>query len=201
MPCWSWRYCPFKGNMFYTWWPKQKFKLSWNWAKEIWYFTNVTGAVNCCTYNKLPSLGKVYPWSIITWMAASWSLHNWDWELLSKPWIVCYRKPFPSSMIQEGCDCPCKLICTNAHIQCTHTMQYNEYCKTKKTSGYNIGKLLLEVILSLNPDIHVTINRAWNRNASFRLTQWLKIIPHMIRSYCWAALHKWASNFQSLCSS
>ena len=29
----------------------------------------------------------------------------------------------------------------------------------------------------------VTINRAWNRSASFRLTQWLKIIPHMIRSY------------------
>ena len=27
------------------------------------------------------------------------------------------------------------------------------------------------------------INRAWNRSASFRLTQWLKIIPHMIRSY------------------
>ena len=27
------------------------------------------------------------------------------------------------------------------------------------------------------------INRAWNRRPSFRLTQWLKIIPHMIRSY------------------
>ena len=24
---------------------------------------------------------------------------------------------------------------------------------------------------------------AWNRSASFRLTQWLKIIPHMIRTY------------------
>ena len=29
----------------------------------------------------------------------------------------------------------------------------------------------------------VTINRAWNQSASFRLTQWLKIISHMIRSY------------------
>ena len=29
----------------------------------------------------------------------------------------------------------------------------------------------------------VTIFWAWNRNASFRLTQWLKIIPHVIRSY------------------
>ena len=29
----------------------------------------------------------------------------------------------------------------------------------------------------------VTINRAWNRSASFKITQWLKIIPHMIRSY------------------
>ena len=25
--------------------------------------------------------------------------------------------------------------------------------------------------------------RAWNQSASFRLTQWVKIIPHMIRSY------------------
>ena len=32
--------------------------------------------------------------------------------------------------------------------------------------------------------IIVTINRAWNWRASFRLTQWLKIIPHMMRSYC-----------------
>ena len=29
----------------------------------------------------------------------------------------------------------------------------------------------------------VTIKREWNRSASFRLTQWLKTIPHMIRSY------------------
>ena len=29
----------------------------------------------------------------------------------------------------------------------------------------------------------ITINRAWNRRASFRLTRWLKIIPHMIRLY------------------
>ena len=27
------------------------------------------------------------------------------------------------------------------------------------------------------------INRAWNQSASFRLTQWLKIISHMTRSY------------------
>ena len=27
------------------------------------------------------------------------------------------------------------------------------------------------------------INRAWNRSASFRLTQLLKIIPHMITAY------------------
>ena len=26
-------------------------------------------------------------------------------------------------------------------------------------------------------------NRTWNQSASFRLTQWLKIIPHIIRSY------------------
>ena len=38
----------------------------------------------------------------------------------------------------------------------------------------------------------------WNRSARFRLTQWLKIIPRMIRSLL---LHKWAGNFQSLCSS
>ena len=35
----------------------------------------------------------------------------------------------------------------------------------------------------LKRDSIVTINRAWNRSATFRLTQWLKIIPHMIRSY------------------
>ena len=33
----------------------------------------------------------------------------------------------------------------------------------------------------------ITMNRAWNQSACFTLTQWLKIIPHMIRSYyrCW----------------
>ena len=35
------------------------------------------------------------------------------------------------------------------------------------------------------------INRAWNRSASFRLIQWLKIIPHMIRSfYCCCCINE-----------
>ena len=29
----------------------------------------------------------------------------------------------------------------------------------------------------------VTTNRAWNQSAGFRLTQWFKIMPHMMRSY------------------
>ena len=40
-------------------------------------------------------------------------------------------------------------------------------------------------------DNAVTINRAWNRSGSFRLTLWLKIIPHMIRSYyCWCCINE-----------
>ena len=41
----------------------------------------------------------------------------------------------------------------------------------------------------------VTINRAWNLNASFRIT------PNMIRLYYCCCLHTWSSNFHSLCSS
>ena len=37
--------------------------------------------------------------------------------------------------------------------------------------------------MALKYDSITTINRAWDRSASFILTQWLKIIPHMIRSY------------------
>ena len=47
----------------------------------------------------------------------------------------------------------------------------------------------------------VTINRAWNRSASFRLTQWLKNNTPHDKVILPLLLHKWASNFQSLCSS
>ena len=37
--------------------------------------------------------------------------------------------------------------------------------------------------LILTLAVNGTLNRAWNRSASLRLTQWLKMIPHMIRPY------------------
>ena len=49
-------------------------------------------------------------------------------------------------------------------------------------------------------NIIVTINRAWNRSARFRLTATENNIPHG-KVILPLLLHKWASNFQSLCSS
>ena len=37
---------------------------------------------------------------------------------------------------------------------------------------------IAQIVLNIN--IYTMINRAWNRSASFTLTQWLKIISHMI---------------------
>ena len=53
----------------------------------------------------------------------------------------------------------------------------------KKIKSYSTWKNWYhKILIKQNVNI-VTINRAWNRSASFRLTQWLKILPHMIRSY------------------
>ena len=44
-------------------------------------------------------------------------------------------------------------------------------------------KRLLCVLLCYSLWIKNKFNRAWNRSDNLRLTQWLKRIPHMIRSY------------------
>ena len=77
----------------------------------------------------------------------------------------------------------CQQACTNNEgcYDCScfdgFTLHANGSCVGKSIGQYFPSKSLIKF------DNIVTINRAWNRTASFRLTQWLKIIPHMIRSY------------------
>ena len=59
-----------------------------------------------------------------------------------------------------------------------------------KRSWFKVSKLLpITTVLPLQPMLYfpvkrtVTINRAWDRSASFRLSQWLKIISHMVINY------------------
>ena len=74
----------------------------------------------------------------------------------------------------------CSTTKNNSYLLRLFYSQYFNQSDTAVLIAFRMSSLLR---ISRIPVLENADTRAWNQSASFRLTQWLKIIPHMIWSY------------------